>query len=123
MITMLGPGGMLDASAIAYRDDEPVGIVFAIPSDTSGVILKPGRELAGDEKLNTMAIGVRENARGQGIAAAMASYAFLKLAQMGVTHVAYPLVLDDNWASRLVGERLGGIVRANWMTYRRNFKH
>jgi L-amino acid N-acyltransferase YncA len=68
-------------------------------------------------------IGFRKTARGQGIATATASYAFLELARTGVTHVAYPLVLDDNWASRRIGERLGGIVRANWMTYRRNFKH
>ncbi len=121
LLSVLGPGGTLDASVIAYRDHEPVGLVWVVPSDTSMAIVEPSRELHDCEKLNFLVIGVREAARRRGIAMAMASYAYLELVQRGATHVGYGLVLDDNWASRRTGEKLGGVVRANWMSYRRNF--
>ena len=43
----------------------------------------PGRVLADDERLNFLAIGVREGARGRGVNYAMASYAFLELVRGG----------------------------------------
>ena len=121
ILPALGPSGVLDTSVIAYRDGEPVGLAWVVPSDTSAAILEPSRKLRDSEKLNFLVIGVREAARRRGVAIAMASYAYLELVQRGATHVCYGLVLDDNWASRHTGEKLGGVVRANRMSYRRNF--
>jgi len=115
------PGGVLDTTVIAYRNGEPMGLAWVVPSDTSTAVLKPGRELHDSEKMNFLVIGVREAARRGGVAMAMASCAYLELVRRGATYVCYGLVLDDNWASRHTAEKLGGIVRGNRMSYRRNF--
>lgn len=121
LFAVLGPLGLFDTSVIAYRDSEPVGVVFVAPESTSMVKLGPGRELRPDEKLNFLGIGVRESARGKGVNMAMAGYAYLELVRRGATHLSYTLVLDDNWPSRRTAEKLGAHVCANYVVYRRNF--
>lgn len=118
----LEPYGMNDASAIAYRGDEPVGVIWVVPDVTSIAVLAPGRELHDSEKLNTLGIGVLEQARGRGVNLALASFSFLELIRRGAKYLSYTLVLDDNWPSRRTAEKLGAQVCANYMVYRRNFK-
>lgn len=117
----LGPFGMNDTSVIAYRGDEPLGVVWVVPEISSVAALAPGRELHDSEKLNTLGIGVRKEARGQGVNLAMASYAYLELIRRGAKYLSYTMVLDDNWPSRRTAEKLGAYVCANYMVYRRNF--
>ena len=52
----------------------------------------------------------------------MAGYAYLELLGRGVKRLSYTLVLDDNWPSRRLAEKLGAFVCANEMVYRRNFR-
>jgi hypothetical protein len=115
--------GVLDTSLFAYRDDEPVGVLWVVPDISMTAATAPGREIRDDEKLNLLGIGVRAAARGRGVNLAMAAYSYLELVRRGQTHVSYTLVLDDNWPSRKTGERLGGEVCANYLVYRRNFRH
>jgi hypothetical protein len=112
--------GMGETSVIAYTADEPVGVVWVVPELASS-LASASRQLRGEDKVNFLGIGVREQARGRGVNMAMASYAYLELVKRGSTHVSYTLVLDDNWPSRRTGEKLGGKICANYMVYRRNF--
>lgn len=116
------PAGAFDTSLIAYYNGAPVGMLFVVPELTATAILKPGRILKDSEKLNILAIGVRESARGQGVNLAMAAYAYLELVHRGAKYLSYTLVLDDNWPSRRTAEKLGAFVCANYMVYRRNFR-
>ncbi len=113
--------GALETTVIAYRDGQPVGVLMVAPPSPEGAILKPGRTLADNEKLNILGIGVLENARGRGVNLAMASYSYLHLIRQGSKFLSYTLVLDDNWPSRRTAEKLGATVCANYVTYRRNF--
>ena len=113
--------GALDSSVIAYHDGQPVGALMVTPANPDGAILKPGRNLADNEKLNFLGIGVLEPARGRGVNLAMASYSYLHLIRQGSKYLSYTLVLDDNWPSRRTAEKLGAKVCANYMVYRRNF--
>jgi GNAT superfamily N-acetyltransferase len=117
------PAGVFDTSVIAYHSGAPVGMLFVVPEVTATAILKPGRVLKDSEKLNILAIGVRESARGQGVNLAMAAYAYLELVRRGAKYLSYTLVVDDNWPSRRTGEKLGAFVCANYMVYRRNFRN
>jgi GNAT superfamily N-acetyltransferase len=117
------PVGAFDTSVIAYHNGAPVGMLFVVPEVSATAVLKPGRNLKDSEKLNILAIGVRESARGQGVNLAMAAYAYLELVRRGAKYVSYTLVLDDNWPSRRTGEKLGAFVCANYMVYRRNFRN
>jgi hypothetical protein len=74
------------------------------------------------EKLNVLGIGVRESARGRGVNLAMAAYAYLERVRCGAQYVSYTMVVDDNWPSRRTAEKLGAVVCANYLTYRRNFR-
>ncbi|HYZ91889.1 MAG TPA: GNAT family N-acetyltransferase [Actinomycetota bacterium] len=122
LLEFLGPMGMLDCSVVAYRDGEPMGVVWCTPETASVLAARgPGRELADHEKVNFLGIGVREPARRQGVNLAMAAYAYLELARRGARYVSYTLVLDDNWPSRRTAEKLGATICANYMVYRRNF--
>lgn len=114
--------GILDTSVIAYRGDEPVGMLFLVPEHGSDAVLKSGRELRDEEKLNILAIGVHESARGRGVNLGMASYGFLELVRRGAKFLSYTLVLDDNWPSRRTAEKLGAYVCANYVAYRRNWR-
>jgi GNAT superfamily N-acetyltransferase len=116
------PAGALDLTVLAYEGDEPIGMCLVAADDPRHAVLAPGRSLRDDERLNILAIGVRERARGRGVNYAMAAHGFLELARRGHTHVSYTLVLDDNWPSRRTGEGLGASVCANYLTYRRNFR-
>lgn len=111
--------GVLDASVLAYHQDQPVGMLLLTPAHSRNAVLAPGRVLRADEKLNVLAIGVKESARGHGVNLAMAGYGLLELARRGAQYASYTLVLDDNWPSRRTGEKLGGRVCANYMVYRR----
>jgi GNAT superfamily N-acetyltransferase len=114
--------GVLDTSVLAYAGDDAVGMCLVAADDLHHAAVAPGRTIADGERLNFLAIGVRERARGRGINYAMAAYGLLELARRGRTHVSYTLVLDDNWPSRRTGEGLGATVCANYLTYRRNFR-
>jgi GNAT superfamily N-acetyltransferase len=116
------PVGAFDTSVIAYHNAAPVGMLFVVPEVTATAVVKPGRVLTDSEKLNILAIGVRESARGQGVNLAMAAYAYLELVRRGAKYLSYTLVLDDNWPSRRTAEKLGAFVCANYMVYRRNFR-
>ena len=122
LFAALSPLGMLDTSVLAYREGEPVGMLLVTPEHSSDVVLKPGRVLHDSEKLNVLAIGVRESARGRGVNMAMAGYGLLELVRRGAKYLSYTLVLDNNWPSRRTGEKLGGYVCANYVAYRRNFR-
>ncbi|HEY2931546.1 MAG TPA: hypothetical protein VGK99_07345 [Acidobacteriota bacterium] len=118
---LFGPAGMFDTSVIAYRYGAPVGVLFVVPEVTAKAALNRGRALKDSEKLNTLAIGVRESARGHGVNLAMTAYAYLEMARRGAKYLSYTLVLDDNWPSRRTAEKLGAFVCANYIVYRRNF--
>jgi hypothetical protein len=113
---------ILETSVISYRGDEPVGMLLLVPEHSGDAVLKPGRGLQDEEKLNILAIGVRESARGRGVNLGMASYGFLELIRRGAKYLSYTLVLDDNWPSRRTAEKLGAFVCANYVAYRRNFR-
>ena len=117
------PVGVFNTSVIAYHNGAPVGMLFVVPEVTATAIVKPARILKDSEKLNILAIGVRESARGQGVNLAMAAYAYLELVRRGAKYLSYTLVLDDNWPSRRTGEKLGAFVCANYVVYRRNFRN
>jgi hypothetical protein len=121
MFRSFAPGRGLDTTVIAYRGEEPVGVLVALRSFTDGVVLAPGRQVRAAEKLNWLGIGVHESARGRGVNLAMASYVYLELIRQGATHLSYTLVLDDNWPSRRTAEKLGAKVCASYVTYRRTF--
>jgi GNAT superfamily N-acetyltransferase len=116
------PAGLFDTSVLAYHDGRPVGMLFVVPEVSTTAIVNPGRVLKDSEKLNILAIGVRESARGQGVNLAMAAYGYLELVRRGAKYLSYTLVLDDNWPSRRTAEKLGAFVCANYMVYRRNFR-
>ncbi len=125
MAVLLGffaAAGALDTSLLAYRDGAPVGFLAVVPDVSPLAVTRPGRELRDDEKLNFLGIGVRESARGRGVNLGMAARTYLELAKRGAKYLSYTLVLDDNWPSRRTGEKLGGFVCANYVTYRRNFR-
>jgi hypothetical protein len=121
LFDFFGMSGALETSVIAYRDGHPVGALMVTPPNPDGAILKEGRKLADNEKLNFLGIGVLEEARGRGVNLAMASYSYLHLIRQGSKYLSYTLVLDDNWPSRRTAEKLGAKVCANYVTYRRNF--
>lgn len=122
LLRMLDTSGVLDASAIAYENGQPVGAVWVVPESSGAALVKPGRILADSERLNVFAIGVRATARGRGVNLALGAHAYLELARRGAKSVSYTLVLDDNWPSRRTAEKLGGRIRANYVSYRRNFR-
>jgi GNAT superfamily N-acetyltransferase len=114
--------GVFETSVIAYYTGAPVGMLFVVPEVTATAIVKAGRILKDSEKLNILAIGVRQSARGHGVNLAIAAYAYLELIRRGAKYLSYTLVLDDNWPSRRTAEKLGAFVCANYMVYRRNFR-
>jgi hypothetical protein len=118
----LAETSLLDTSVVAYRDGQSAGFVFNASDKPDHAVLAPGRSLDHSERLNVLAIGVRESARGQGLNYAMAGYSYLELARRGWTHLSYTMVLDDNWPSRRTGEGLGCEVCANYLVYRREFR-
>ncbi|HEY8515307.1 MAG TPA: hypothetical protein VIS07_07330 [Candidatus Binatia bacterium] len=122
IIAGLTPAGMLDSSLLAYRDGEPLGALWLVPETSWQAVVKHGHRLGDDEKLNVLAIAVREPARGQGLNLAMAGTGYLELARRGARFLSYTLVLDDNWPSRRTAEKLGGRVCASYLAYRRELR-
>jgi hypothetical protein len=122
LLRILETSGVLDSSAIAYTGGRPVGAVWVVPESSGTAQLKPGRILADSERLNVFAIGVCESARGSGLNLALGAHAYLELVRRGAKSMSYTLVLDENWPSRRTAEKLGGRIRANYVTYRRNFR-
>ena len=120
-LTLFETTGAFDTSVIAYQGTEPVGQVTVVP-ETSAFASAAGRALEARERLNWLGIGVRTPARGRGVNMALASHAFLTLAQRGASHVSYTLVLDDNWPSRRTAEKLGAEVCASYVAYRRTLQ-
>lgn len=121
VVGLLEPLGMLDASVIAYKGDQPVGTVWVVPEMSGVARLAEGRTLDDSEKLNTLGIAVRESARGKGVNLAMAGLSYLHLVEQGAKYVSYTMVLDDNWPSRRTAEKLGAYACANYLVYRREF--
>ena len=121
LLKSLTRAGVMETSVLAYRDDQPVGMLLLVPEHNAEAVLKPGRTIQDSERLNVLAIGVRESDRGRGVNLAMASYGYLELVRRGAKYVSYTLVLDDNWPSRRTAEKLGATVCANYVAYRRNF--
>jgi GNAT superfamily N-acetyltransferase len=115
-------GPELDTSVVARSEGRALGFCFVIPDDPSHASFAPGRAQRPSEKLNMLAIGVRQAARGRGVSYAMAAYAFLELVRRGWTHLSYTLVLDHNWPSRRTGEGLGAQLCANYVAYRRELR-
>jgi len=113
---------MLDLSLVAYRDGEPLGVLWAVPDTSFLAQLAPGRALHDIERVNFLGLGVRTAARGQGLNLAMPAHAYVELARHGATHVSYTIVLDDNWPSRRTAEKLGAEVCASYLVYRRNLR-
>ncbi len=113
-----------ELSMVAVAGREPVGVVFSVP-DLSPVLaqLRPGVKLrperGGGTRGALINIGVREAARGRGVALAMAARSFTTMARHGMRYAGYTLVLDDNWPSRRTAVALGASVTANFVTYRR----
>jgi hypothetical protein len=122
LIDALKGSGVLDTSVLAYRDGNPIAALWLVPEHSAAARLAPGRALADEEKLNVLAICVREEERGKGVNLAIAAYGYLELAKRGASHLSYTLVLDDNWPSRRTAEKLGARVRASYVTYRRELR-
>jgi hypothetical protein len=114
------PVGSHEASVLAYRGDEPVGVTLCFPDLSNHAALVGGRRLLAEERLNLFGIAVLESARGTGLNLAIAARSYLELVHRGSTHISYTLVVDDNWPSRRTAEKLGARVCANYLVYRRD---
>jgi len=97
---VLEDGSALDTSVIALSEGRPLGFCFVMPDDSSHASFAPGRTLRPSEKLNMLAIGVRQAGRGRGVNYAMAAHAFLELVRRG---------WKDDALAKLAG---GNVIRA-----------
>jgi hypothetical protein len=122
IIAGLTPAGMLDCSLLAYQGGEPVGALWLVPETSDQAIVARGRRLGPAERLNVLAIAVRERARGRGVNLALAASGYLELVRRGARYLSYTLVLDDNWPSRRTAEKLGAFVCASYLAYRRDLR-
>lgn len=123
MLTSLWETPVADLSMLASVEGEPVGAVFSV-QDLSPTLaqLKRGVRLdverGGGTRGALINIGVKQEARGRGVAVAMAARSFLEMAARKMRFTGYTLVLDDNWASRRTAEKLGARVTGNFVAYR-----
>jgi len=125
MLTSLWETPVSDLSMLAIVDRRVVGAVFCVPDLSEALAaLKRGVRLTPDKGGGTRGalinIGVIDEARGRGVARAMAARSFLEMHRQGMQYAGYTLVLDDNWPSRRCAESLGAHVTSNFITYRRN---
>ena len=111
---------VLATSAIAYRDREPVGLLFTAAEDAGRAVLASGRPLDPNERLDPVAIGVREHERGGGVATALAAAVFLARVRRGQQWLGCILALDGNRAGRRLAERLGAEIGTSHLSYRRD---
>ena len=124
MLSSLWETPVSDLSMIAILDRRVVGAVFCVPDLSDALAtLKRGVRLAPEKGGGTRGalinVGVIDEARGKGIARAMAARSFLEMERQGMRYAGYTLVLDDNWPSRRCAESLGAQVTSNFLTYRR----
>ena len=118
LFDFFGMSGALDTSVIAYHDSQPVGALMVTPANPEGAILKPGRKIADNEKLNFR--GTAYSARARPRRESRDGLVFVPAPiRNGSKYLSYTLVLDDNWPSRRTAEKLGAKVCANYVTYRR----
>lgn len=122
IIASLSPVGMLDCSLLAYRNGEPMAALWLVPETSAQAIVARGHRLSPDERLNVLAIAVREPARGTGLNLALAARGYLELVRRGARFLSYTLVLDGNWPSRRTAEKLGAAVCASYVAYRRDLR-
>ena len=127
MLTSLWNTPVADLSIIAVKGGEPIGTVFSVPDFSQTLAsVRPGvkldADLGGGTRGALINIGVLENARGRGVAVAMATRSFLEMANRGIRYAGYTLVLDDNWPSRRTAAALGARVTSNFVTYRRDLR-
>ena len=99
-----------------------MGMSLLVPEHSSDAVVKFPHRLHDSEKLNVMAFGVREAARGHGVSLALACYSLVELAQRGAKYLSLTLGIDTNWPARRTAEKLGAFVCANYVTYRRLFR-
>jgi len=125
MLTALWETPVADLSMLAIVDGHCVGAVFSVPDLSAtlarvrrGVRLPPER--GGGTRGALINIGVVAQARGRGVALAMAARSFLAMAERKMRFAGYTLVLDDNWPSRRTALSLGAHVTGNFVTYRRD---
>ena len=128
MLTSLWETPVSDLSMIAMIDRRVVGAVFCVPDLSEALAsLKRGTKLAPDKGGGTRGalinIGVIDEARGRGVARAMAARSFIEMERQGMQYAGYTLVLDDNWPSRRCAASLGARVTGNFLTYRRDFRN
>jgi hypothetical protein len=112
----------LDTSMLAYREGEAMGMSLLIPEHSNRAVVTFPRRLHDSERLDVMAFGVREAARGHGVNLAIACHSLLELAWRGAKYLSLTLGIDDNWPARRTAEKLGAFVCANYVVYRRNFR-
>lgn len=124
MLMSLWETPVADLSMIALVDRKVAGAVFCVP-DLSVALASVKRaaklnpERGGGTRGALINIGVLKEARGRGIARAMAARSFIEMHRRGMRYAGYTLVLDDNWSSRRTAESLGARVTGNFLTYRR----
>jgi hypothetical protein len=126
MLASLARTEVGDLSTVAIADGAVIGSVFSVPDFSPrlarirhGVRLDPAR--GGGTRGALINIGVLEPWRGKGANLAMAARSFASMAQLGMKHAGYTLVLDDNWPSRRTAQKLGGSIGGNFVAYRRDF--
>jgi GNAT superfamily N-acetyltransferase len=109
-------GDILTLSALAYSDNNPVGIVLAATEKSwrRGMFFASRYSV---QSLNSFAVGVCETHRGCGIATALASHSYLALIARGAKLLSYGLILADNLASRAAALKLGARCSSNYVTY------
>lgn len=112
--------GILNTSMLAYQENQPMGILLIIPEQSHAAVVKFPYQLGDSERLNSLAIGVREIARGHGVNAAMFSHGFLELARQGAKYLSFS-TLASNGPSRRAAEKLGAFACSNAVVYRWNF--
>jgi hypothetical protein len=125
MLSPLRDTAVAELSMVASIDGEAVGAVFSVPDFSPALAhVRPGVRLAPERGGGTRGalinIAVVENARGRGVAIAMAARSFFTMAQLRMRYAGYTLVLDDNWPSRRTAEGLGAHVTGNFVAYRRD---
>lgn len=125
MLAGLAQTEVAQLSTVALAEGQPVGVVFAVPDFSPRLAqIRPATRLPSERGGGTRGalinVGVLEEFRGRGVAAALAARSFQKMAQLGMRYAGYTLVLDDNHASRRTAYKLGGMVSGNFVVYRRD---
>ena len=116
------PPDILTLSAIAYQAERPVGAVLVYQQQALEDMTPRWLRLRHPrpcKHLNSFAVGVAPDARRHGISLALAAHAYLPLIAQGQHWLSYGVVVDTNWASQRVAEKLGAFINATYLTYDR----